>query len=226
MGTTRRPGSTSWGGSAYRPSRFIDARHAKSVSQITQQRPYSTPLETVRENHFFSRWLFLRLLGLVYLVAFVSSWVQVDGLIGSNGILPARDLLERVSGVVGGSRYWRVPTLYWLSPSDAMLHGLCAGGCVLAALLVAGIAPVPCLAGSVDSYLSLGDRQDSSHSSGTSCCSRRASSRSFSRRWTLPRLATARRSRLVVWLLRWLLFRLMFAPGREAARGDPALEAR
>src|SRR2546429_79937 len=58
--------------------------------------------------------MFLRLLGLAYLVAFVSLWLQVDGLIGSNGILPARDLLQEVSGVVGRSRYWWLPTLFWL----------------------------------------------------------------------------------------------------------------
>ena len=32
--------------------------------------------------------LFLRLLGVVYLVAFASYWSQVDGLVGSGGILP------------------------------------------------------------------------------------------------------------------------------------------
>ncbi|MCY3933990.1 MAG: lipase maturation factor family protein [Acidobacteria bacterium] len=35
--------------------------------------------------------LLLRLLAGVHLVAFVSLWVQIDGLIGSRGILPARD---------------------------------------------------------------------------------------------------------------------------------------
>jgi len=37
----------------------------------------------------------------VHLVAFVSLWVQIDGLVGSRGILPAREFftyLERVLG--------------------------------------------------------------------------------------------------------------------------------
>ena len=45
-----------------------------------------------------SRWLFLRLLGIVYLIAFVSLAVQITGLVGEHGLLPAasdRSLLLR-----------------------------------------------------------------------------------------------------------------------------------
>ena len=41
-----------------------------------------------------TRWLFLRLLGVVYLIAFVSLAVQVAGLIGPNGLLPAHAFLD------------------------------------------------------------------------------------------------------------------------------------
>ena len=43
-----------------------------------------------------SRWLFLRLVGVIYLIAFVSLWMQIDGLIGRNGIQPAADFLHAV----------------------------------------------------------------------------------------------------------------------------------
>ena len=36
-----------------------------------------------------STWLFLRLLALVHLVAFASFWVQLEGLVGPHGLLPA-----------------------------------------------------------------------------------------------------------------------------------------
>ena len=39
--------------------------------------------------------LFLRLLGLTYIVAFASIWVQIDGLIGSHGILPADAIMSQ-----------------------------------------------------------------------------------------------------------------------------------
>src|SRR4029077_10818231 len=39
-------------------------------------------------TYFISSALFLRLLGVVYLVAFVSLWTQIDGLVGDHGISP------------------------------------------------------------------------------------------------------------------------------------------
>lgn len=46
---------------------------------------------------FLGRWLFLRLLGCVYLAAFLSAAVQIRGLIGSQGILPLGRYLDAVS---------------------------------------------------------------------------------------------------------------------------------
>ena len=37
-------------------------------------------------TYFWARRWFLRLLGLVFLIAFVSLWTQVDGLVGENGV--------------------------------------------------------------------------------------------------------------------------------------------
>ncbi|PYL64751.1 MAG: hypothetical protein DMF25_05985, partial [Verrucomicrobia bacterium] len=39
-------------------------------------------------TYFVARRWFLRALGLTYLIAFVSLWMQIDGLIGSNGVTP------------------------------------------------------------------------------------------------------------------------------------------
>ena len=49
--------------------------------------------------------LFLRLLGLVYLAAFVSFAVQAQGLIGSHGILPLAKFTEAVAGRSGPSAF-------------------------------------------------------------------------------------------------------------------------
>jgi hypothetical protein len=57
------------------------------------------------------RRLFLRALALVYLVAFASLGVQVQGLIGSKGILPVTELLSDVRATTGAERYWLLPTL-------------------------------------------------------------------------------------------------------------------
>ncbi len=104
---------------------------------------------------YLACWLFLRLLGLVYLFAFVSLWVQIDGLLGSNGILPVQPYLDRVAAFFGPGRFWEWPTLFWLGASDAALHAVCAAGALLAVLLLLGIAPLPVLVLLWGCYLSL-----------------------------------------------------------------------
>ena len=76
-----------------------------------------------KQTHFLTRWLFLRGLGIIYLLAFISMHSQVDGLIGSDGILPAAEYLGvletaydthwTAQGQPGRAveRFWKVPTL-------------------------------------------------------------------------------------------------------------------
>jgi lipase maturation factor 1 len=88
-----------------------------------------------------SRWLFLRLIGVVYLIAFVSLAVQITGLVGEHGILPVGEFLGQVRQQYGIHAYFSWPTLVWLSPSDAWLSSLCWGGAAASLLLIAGIVP-------------------------------------------------------------------------------------
>ncbi len=108
-----------------------------------------------RRSYRHSGWLFLRLLGLVHLVAFVSLWVQLEGLVGAGGILPVGEFLERVHGRFGSESYGLLPTLSWISHSDAFLDGLCAVGAALSLLLLCDVAPIPVLALLWACYLSL-----------------------------------------------------------------------
>jgi hypothetical protein len=45
-------------------------------------------------TYVWASWVFLRLLGVIYLVAFASLATQIRGLAGSQGILPASELFE------------------------------------------------------------------------------------------------------------------------------------
>ena len=106
-------------------------------------------------TYFWARRWFLRTLGVIYLIAFVSLWVQVDGLIGSNGISPVNQFLPAVHEQLGGRAYSLLPTLCWFNSSNAFLHFLCAGGVVLSLLLIAGLVPVVSLIALFVFYLSL-----------------------------------------------------------------------
>ncbi len=67
------------------------------------------------------RWLFLRALALIYFSAFYSLLFQINGLIGPEGVLPARDYLAAVAQSLGMARYWYAPSLFWFSSGSAML---------------------------------------------------------------------------------------------------------
>ena len=173
-----------------------------------------------------SGWLFLRLLGVIYLVAFVSLWPQIAGLIGHDGILPAGQFLEAARQQLGGARQWVVPTLCWLNASDGFLHGLCAGGVLLSLLLILDLAPALSLFLLWTVYLSLVT----------------VGQEFLSFQWDNLLLETGflaifaapcrlgwrgkgedAPSTMALWLLRWLLFRLMFSSGVvKLASGDPA----
>ncbi len=80
-------------------------------------------------------WLFQRIIALVYLAAFASLYPQIVGLVGSDGILPAAEYLDRLENALGGKALWQVPTLFWFNCSDAALESACLVG-MAASLLV------------------------------------------------------------------------------------------
>lgn len=108
-----------------------------------------------QSEYLIARWLFLRFLGVIYLIAFVSLWVQVKGLMGGGGILPAREYLDAVRQHYGPERYYIVPTVFWLSSSDLALQLTCALGAIVSILLILGVAPLPGLVLLWVLYLSL-----------------------------------------------------------------------
>jgi lipase maturation factor 1 len=106
-------------------------------------------------QYLWARRWFLRLLGAIFLIAFVSLWVQIDGLIGSNGITPVAQFLPAARAQLGDRAISILPTLCWFNSSDAFLHFLCGGGVVLSLLLIFGIGPAISLVALVVFYLSL-----------------------------------------------------------------------
>lgn len=170
--------------------------------------------------------LFLRGLGLVYLAAMLSLWSQIDGLIGSAGILPAGAWAQWVKDSVPPPVWAKVPSLVLLDPSDGMLHLLCASGAIGAVLMVFGILPIVSAAVCWVVYLSLvlagqvflGYQWDQLllEAGFLAIFLAPAVVRSSSHRAREP-------SRMFVWLGRWLVFRLMFVSGFvKLASGDPA----
>jgi lipase maturation factor 1 len=108
-----------------------------------------------RPTYFWARRWFVRVLGVIYLIAFISLWVQVDGLVGSDGISPVNQFLPAVRMQIGRDAYGLLPTLCWFNSSDGFLHFLCGTGVFCSLLLIFGIAPAISLVALFVFYLSL-----------------------------------------------------------------------
>ncbi len=152
---------------------------------------------------FISR-LFLRLLGLVYLIAFLSFAVQSGALIGADGVLPLRYYLSAVSDQYGAAAYMQLPTIFWVSHADAFISCVCIAGILLALLLLFGLFLRIGLILLYLLYLSLVN----------------AGQVFMSFQWDILLLECGFLaiflpwgSGIIVWLYRWLLFRFIFLSG-------------
>ena len=91
-------------------------------------------------GHLIARWAFLRALGGIYFSAFFALIFQVKGLIGTRGILPAREYLDALRQM-GPARLWDTPTLLWISSSNHWLMGICWVGLMASVLVVVNVWP-------------------------------------------------------------------------------------
>ena len=175
--------------------------------------------------YFSARWIFLRFLGLIYLAAFVSFWLQIDGLIGKNGILPAEDFLKNVAARLGPERYHLLPTLCWFGCGERALAFLCGGGAALSIFLTLGIAPIPVALLLWAFYLSLSvvGRDFMGFQWDTLLLEAGFLAVFLAPAGFWPKArAEERPSPTSLWLARWLLFRLMFESGAvKLLSGDP-----
>lgn len=164
-------------------------------------------------------------MGAIYLIALLSLGTQLLGLVGREGIQPAAHFLEAVRAQWGPERYWLVPTLCWLNATDAFLQFLCGAGIVMSVLLLFDVAPALVLLLLWGVYLSL-----------VTVCREFMSFQwdnllleaGFLAIFLAPLRLGRTASRdgpppaIVLWLLRWLLVRLVCSSGFvKLASGDP-----
>jgi len=67
-----------------------------------------------QETYWLTRYILLRLLGFVYLFAFISLATQVIPLIGEKGILPAENFLNNIENNFNSKleAFWNLPTIF------------------------------------------------------------------------------------------------------------------
>src|SRR5258708_27369356 len=97
-------------------------------------------LFTAGNSYWLTRFVILRLLGLVYAVAFLVAAKQLVPLIGENGLTPATHFLNLVQTQLGSrsAGMLRVPTLFWFGISDDALSIFSWVGFALSLVVLGG----------------------------------------------------------------------------------------
>ncbi len=221
-------GRKQWVLELYAHFRRLRRRPTRVYRAVAANRPALATLRRIwwgkdlrRPTYHIASALFVRLIGLVYLIAIVSLWTQIDGLVGDHGILPASKYLEAVEHHFAqldpsASPVWNIPTLAWISPHDWFLNFLCAAGSLLSLMVIAGVLPMPALALLWLIYLSLFHAGQTFLTFQWDILLLEAGLIAMFVAPFVVRskfLADRHPPRLAIWLIWWLLFRLMFESG-------------
>ncbi|HXI03551.1 MAG TPA: lipase maturation factor family protein [Candidatus Saccharimonadales bacterium] len=182
------------------------------------------PERKPRPTYWLTRFLILRLLGLVYTVAFLVAAMQVLPLIGSDGLTPASLYLDQGAAAAGSrlAAFLQEPSLFWMGASDHVLLAAAWIGTVLSLVVLLGYANAILMLVLWALYMSFVHIGQIWYGYGWEIQLLETGflaiflcplldGRPFPRR--APPVA-------VIWLYRWLIFRIMLGAGLIKLRGD------
>jgi hypothetical protein len=176
------------------------------------------------ESYWLTRFVILRLLGALYAVAFFVAVKQLVPLIGERGLTPAGTFLVRAREHFGStsSAFTAIPSLFWLNHSDSTLILTAWTGLILACVVVGGYANALLMAALWLLYLSIVHIGQEWYGYGWEI---QITETGFLAIFLCPLLdgrPFPRRTPplVVIWLFRWLIFRIMLGAGLIKIRGD------
>jgi hypothetical protein len=175
-------------------------------------------------SYWLTRFVILRWLGFVYLIAFLVAVNQLVPLIGEHGLTPAPLFMERVAAHFGskGAACLQLPSLFWAGASDASMLAVAWLGVALSLAVLLGYANAIILFALWALYTSIVNIGQDWYSYG----------------WEIQLLETGFLAiflcplldgrpfphrpppTVVFWLFRWLIFRIMLGAGLIKLRGD------
>src|SRR6266850_4403467 len=175
-------------------------------------------------SYWLTRFVILRLLGFVYTIAFLVAAWQLVPLVGRSGLTPANHFFERVEAHFGSrpAAALQLPSLFWFGISDQGLSIFAWVGFGLSLIVLGGFANAILLGVLWAMYMSIVHVGQTWYGYG----------------WEIQLLETGflsiflcplfdgrpfpkcRPPILVIWLFRWLGFRIMVGAGLIKLRGD------
>lgn len=176
----------------------------------------------MKSTYHLTRFILLRLLGFVYFFAFLSLAIQVIPLIGHDGLYPAHLFLERVYQGTTLESFWNLPTLFWFHISDTALLTFSWLGVILSLILLIGFANVPFLLVLWFLYMSFNNIGQLFYGYGWEI---QLLETGFLAVFLVPLWEYKPFPKLhppmpIIWLYRWLAFRIYLGAGLIKIRGD------
>src|SRR5712692_1890003 len=176
-------------------------------------------------SYWLTRFVILRLLGFVYAIAFLVAIQQLVPLVGEHGLTPASHFLAAIQAQFGSrtAGLLHLPTLFWFGISDHALSIFAWFGFGLALVVLAGYANAIILAALWIMYMSIVHIGQIWYGYGWEI---QLLETGFLSIFLCPLLDArpfpkCRPALLIIWLFRWLGFRIMIGAGLIKLRGDP-----
>jgi hypothetical protein len=176
------------------------------------------------ESYWLTRFVMLRLMGAVYAVAFLATAKQIVPLIGSHGLTPLDLVLQYIRDNHGSvaSAFIHSPSLFWFTHSDAALQTTAWIGFSLGCVVVAGYANAILMTVLWILYMSFVHIGQEWYGYGWEI---QTIETGFLAIFLCPLLdgrpfPKHEPPRVIFWLFRWLIFRIMLGSALIKLRGD------
>lgn len=194
------------------------------MTTLQTEPAYPTDSIAVKPTYWLTRFVILRLLGVIYAVAFLVAINQLVPLIGSKGLLPVGNYFEQLSSALGSIRagFVRLPSVFWFWRSDTALLTVAWAGFILSLIVVAGFANAPLLGVLWVLYLSIVHAGQDWYGYGWEI---QLTETGFLAIFLCPLFDLRPFPKrppplLIIILFRWLAFRIMLGAGMIKYRGD------
>src|SRR5438445_1012890 len=175
-------------------------------------------------SYWLTRFIILRLLGFVYAIAFLIAAQQLVPLIGEHGLTPANHFLTSIQTQLGSrmAGMFNIPTLFWFGISDNALSIFAWIGLGISLVVLGGYANAIILTVLWAMYMSIVHVGQIWYGYGWET---QLLETGFLSIFLCPFLDARPFPRrppplLVIWLFRWLGFRIMIGAGLIKIRGD------
>jgi len=188
------------------------------IFKISNKNPKEKP------QYWLTRFALLRFLGFVYFFAFLSLATQVIPLIGANSLLPANNFLHAVGSQFDNKFYAfvKLPTIFWLNDSDEFYLLLAWTGVILSFIVLIGFANAPLMFILWLVYMSFVHIGQLWYSYGWEIQLLETGFLAIfiCPLWDLKPFPKSETPKQVIWLFRWLTFRIHLGAGLIKLKGD------